>query len=78
MKKRSIVELAVLVFVVAIALGILVGVYFVTAGVSARPQPSALETFVARSMRGIAIRVRGHNLTNPIPPSDDAEAVRRP
>ncbi len=77
MKKRSIVELAVLVFVVAIALGILVGVYFVTAGVSARPQPSALETFVARSMRGIAIRVRGHNLTNPIPLGDNAVAEGR-
>ena len=77
MKKRSIVEIAVLAVVVAVALGILAGVYFVTAGVSARPQPSALETFVARSIRGIAIRVRGHNLANPIPPSDDAVAEGR-
>ena len=77
MKKRSIVEIAALLVVLAVVLGILGGVYFVTAGVSARPQPGALETFVARSIRGIAIRVRGHNLTNPIPLSDDAVAEGR-
>jgi hypothetical protein len=31
-------------------LGIPVGVYFVTAGVSARPQPGGLETFIARTV----------------------------
>ena len=68
MKKRSVIEIVSLLVAGALVVGILVGVYFVTAGVSARPQPGALETFVARSMRGIAIRVRGHNLANPIPP----------
>ena len=77
MKKRSMIEIVVLVFVAALLLGAVGGAYFVAVGVSARPQPSALETFVARSVRGIAIRVRGHNLANPIPPSDDAVAEGR-
>ena len=50
MKRRSIWELIVLALVVAVALGILAGAYFVVAGVSARPEPSGLETFIARTV----------------------------
>ena len=37
MKKRSVVEILVTAVVVALALGVLAGAYFVTVGVSARP-----------------------------------------
>ena len=67
MKKRSVIELTVIVVVVALVLGVLAGAYFVTVGVSARPQPGRIETFVARTVRGVAIRVRAHNLVNPTP-----------
>ena len=77
MKKRSVIEIVALVFVGALLLGIAVGAYFVAVGVSARPQPSALETFVARSVRGIAIRVRGHNMTNPVSLNEDVIAEGR-
>jgi mono/diheme cytochrome c family protein len=54
----------------ALLVGIAVGVYFVTAGVSARPQPSALEAFSANTIRGIAIRARVRGVSNPVPVSD--------
>jgi mono/diheme cytochrome c family protein len=43
------------------------GVYFVTAGVSARSTPGSLETFAAHTVRNIAIRTRVRGLTNPMP-----------
>ena len=70
MTKRSAWELMVLAVVVAVTLGVLVGVYFVTAGVSARPLPSALETLTARAFRSLAIRMRLVGVTNPVPVSD--------
>jgi len=66
MKKRSVVEMLVLSVVLAIALGILAGAYFVTVGVSARPQPGKVETIAAQLVRGIAIRTRVRGLTNPV------------
>ena len=77
MKKRSIVEIAVLAVVVAVALGILAGVYFVTAGVSARPQPGALETFVARTVRNLAIGWHAGHQPNPVPNTEEAIAEGR-
>ena len=66
MKKRSVVEILVTAVVVALALGVLAGAYFVTVGVSARPQPTALERVTANTVRGIAIRTRVRGLTNPV------------
>jgi mono/diheme cytochrome c family protein len=77
MKKRSILELAVLALVIAVALGVLVGVYFVTAGVSARPQPGALETFVARTVRNLAIGWHAGHPPNPVPNTEAAIAEGR-
>ena len=77
MTKRSIVEIAVLVVVVALALGILAGVYFVTAGVSARPHPGAVETFVARTVRNLAIGWHAGHEPNPVPNTDEAIAEGR-
>ena len=71
MKRRSILQTGALLVLLAAVLGILAGAYFVTAGVSARSQPGRLETFVARSVRGIAIRTRTRGLTNPIPVSKE-------
>ena len=54
----------------ALLVGIATGVYFVTAGVSARPQPGRIESFAAHAIRGIAVRTRVHSLSNPVPVSD--------
>ncbi|PYR72514.1 MAG: cytochrome C [Acidobacteria bacterium] len=61
----------------AIAVGVLIGAYFVTVGVSARPQPGRLETVAAQTVRGIAIRTRIRGLTNPIPATPDVIAEGR-
>src|SRR6266566_9622730 len=77
MKKRSVVEILVLAVVMAIAVGVLIGAYFVTVGVSARPQPGRLETLAAQTVRGIAIRTRVRGLTNPVPASAEVIAEGR-
>jgi mono/diheme cytochrome c family protein len=77
MKKRSIWELVVLSLVIAVTLGVLVGVYFVTAGVSARPQPGAAETFVARAVRNLAIGWHAGHPPNPVPNTDESIAEGR-
>ena len=77
MKKRSIAELLVLAFMMAVTLGVLVGAYFVTVGVSARPQPSALETFIARAVRNLAIGWHARHQLNPVPDTDESIAEGR-
>src|SRR5262245_66236016 len=54
----------------ALLIGIAIGAHFVTAGVSARPQPGRIETFAAHAIRGVAIRTRTRGLTNVVPVSD--------
>lgn len=77
MRKRSIWEIAILAVVVALALGALGGTYFVTAGVSARPQPGRLETFVARAVRNQAIVWHAPDQQNPVPDNEESIAEGR-
>jgi mono/diheme cytochrome c family protein len=77
MNKRSIWELIVLALVTAVTLGVLVGVYFVTAGVSAKPQPGALETFIARTVRKLAIGWHARHQPNPVPNTEESIAEGR-
>ena len=77
MKKRSIAELLVLAFMMALTLGVLVGAYFVTVGVSARPQPSGLETFIARAVRNLAIGWHARHQLNPVPDTPESIAEGR-
>jgi mono/diheme cytochrome c family protein len=63
---RTVVVIVVVVF----ALGLMAGAYFVVTGVSARPQPGALETATAHAVRSLAIRARVRGVTNPIPASE--------
>jgi mono/diheme cytochrome c family protein len=77
MKKRSIWELIVLALVVALTLGILAGAYVVVAGVSARPQPSGLETFIARTVRNLAIGWHAEHPPKPVPNTDETVAEGR-
>jgi mono/diheme cytochrome c family protein len=77
MKKRSVVEILVLAVVMAIAAGVLIGAYFVTVGVSARPQPGRLETATAQTVRSIAIRTRIRGVINPIPATPEVIAEGR-
>jgi mono/diheme cytochrome c family protein len=76
-KTRSFVRTLVLLLVTVLGIGVLTGAYIVTTGVSARPQPSALEAITARTVRGIAIRARVRGVTNPVPASADVIAEGR-
>src|SRR3977135_336996 len=77
MKITSMLRTSALLAALLVILGTLVGVYFVTAGVSARPQPGQLETFVARRLRAMAMRMATRSLTNPIPVSEEVVAEGR-
>ena len=70
MKQKSYIRTPVLFVLVLFGIGLLTGAYIVTTGVSARPQPSRLESITARTVRSIAIRTRVGNITNPVPASD--------
>jgi mono/diheme cytochrome c family protein len=70
MKPKSYIRTPVLFVLVLFGIGLLTGAYIVTTGVSARPQPSRLESITARTVRRIAIRTRVGNITNPVPASD--------
>jgi mono/diheme cytochrome c family protein len=70
MKPKSYIRTPVLFVLVLFGIGLLTGAYIVTTGVSARPQPSRLESITARTVRSIAIRTRVGNITNPVPASD--------
>src|SRR5689334_19846316 len=61
----------ILIVLVILALGLLTAAYIVVTGVSARPQPSALEALTSRTIRGIAIRARVRGVTNPVPVSNE-------
>jgi mono/diheme cytochrome c family protein len=54
----------------ALLVGVAIGVYVVAAGVSSRPLPSAIESFAAHSVRGLAIRSRVRGVSNPVRVSD--------
>jgi mono/diheme cytochrome c family protein len=60
-----------------VVIGVLAGAYLVTTGLSARPKPGSLETFAARSLRGLAIRARAGAADNPVPVSDEVIAEGR-
>jgi mono/diheme cytochrome c family protein len=64
--RRAILLIVITVFVI----GLLTGAYIVITGVSARPQPGALEMRTAHALRSIAIRARVRRVTNPVPLSD--------
>ena len=52
--------------VLLVAAGAVVVAYVATAGVSARDEPGAIETFAARTLRNFAIARRARELSNPI------------
>ncbi|SRR6266852_6171345 len=77
MKERSIWKLVVLAPVVAVTLGALVGACFVTVGVTARPQPGTFETFIARTVRNLAIGWHAGDQPNPVPNTEESIAEGR-
>ena len=75
--RRRVVE----VFVIAVAFAVVGGaalfMYLLSTGLSARPEPGAVETFFAQRVRGIITRVHSRNLGNPLPVTGETIAEGR-
>ena len=67
---------AVLVALMVVG-GVVALVYLLSTGLNARPQPGALETFVARATRDLVIGWHANALRNPVPTSDEVIADGR-
>lgn len=76
MKTIAIKTLALIVVVAGLG-GVIVVSYFIGSGVSARPQPGRTETFVARTVRDMAIVWHAPVQQNPVPNSEQAIAEGR-
>ena len=68
-------------FLLFVALAVVIGaiglLYFLNSGVSAKEQPGAIEEFVARRARNMAIARRAKSLTNPVEYSGEVIAEGR-
>ena len=63
---KPVVKAFLILLVLLIAAGAGVAAYVVTTGMSAREEPGAIETFLARNLRNVAIARRARELSNPI------------
>ena len=68
--KRS--TLILVTLVVLVGLGVVAAVSILHDGLSARATPTALEAWVARNARGLAIGQGARDMKNPVPSSPDA------
>ena len=66
MDKKAVLKAFLLLLGVAAVIGAGVAIYVVQAGLSAREQPGAIETMVARSIRNYTISRRARQLRNPV------------
>jgi mono/diheme cytochrome c family protein len=67
MRTRSLAQSLGVLVAALVAIGLAAGAFIVTTGVSARPSPTVLEALTARTVRGIAIRMRVRGLSDPVP-----------
>ena len=74
---RIAVKIFVLIGVVATLGGAIALAYFIAGGVSARPQPGGVETFVARTVRNTAIAWHAPDQQNPVPNTEQGLAGGR-
>lgn len=74
---KKAVEIVVLVIIVAVVGGAIALAYFIGGGVSARPTPGQGETFVARTVRDLAIGWHARHDPNPVPNTEEAVAEGR-
>ena len=77
MRKKSVWTFIASALVVVVTMGVLVGGYFVMAGVSARPKPSTLEVTIARMVRNLAVGWHAAHQPNPVPHTEEALAQGR-
>jgi mono/diheme cytochrome c family protein len=74
---RAVLKAFLLLVGVAIVIAAGVAMYVIRTGVSAREQPGAVETFVAGTVRNLAIARRARDLRNPVERSPEIIAAGR-
>lgn len=74
---RAILKTFLLLVSVLLLFGIGAALYVVQSGVSARGQPGAVETAIARGVRTVAIARRARSLLNPVERTPDVVAAGR-
>jgi mono/diheme cytochrome c family protein len=74
---KTAVNIFMLIVIVAAVGAMFVPAYFIGGGVSARPQPGRLETFVARTVRDTAIVWHAPDQRNSVPNSEQTVAEGR-
>ena len=74
---KPVVKAFLVLVILVIAAGVGVVAYVATTGMSAREEPGAIETFLARNLRNIAIARRARQLENPIERAPDVIAAGR-
>ena len=74
---RRLIETVVVVLALAGVVGVGTFVYFVSTGLNAKPQPGAMETFVAQRVRNAVIGMRSRNMTSPVAATAETIAAGR-
>lgn len=74
---KPVVKAFLVLVILAIAAGAGVVAYVATTGMSARGEPGAIEAFLARNLRNLAIARRARQLSNPIDRAPDVIAAGR-
>lgn len=77
MTMRRIVELAIMAVVLGVVGGVLAFVYLLNTGLTAKPQPGAIETFAAQRLRNAVIGFRSRDIRDPLPTTDESIAEGR-
>ncbi len=76
MKKRVLEWIAVGVVVALVGVSV-VFAFFIASGISARPAPGRVETFIARTIRDLAIGWHARHEANPVPRTQETIAEGR-
>jgi mono/diheme cytochrome c family protein len=74
---RAVIRAFVRFLVVALVAGAALTLYVVRQGVGARGEPGAIETFLARNLRKLAIERHAGERRNPVPLTEESLAVGR-
>jgi mono/diheme cytochrome c family protein len=74
---RRVVETALVVAVLAVLGGVGVFFYLLNTGLTAKPRPGAIETFLAQRLRNTVIGFHSRKLRNPLPVTPESLAEGR-
>ena len=72
--KKRLVETAITVVVLALVAGVAMFIYLLNTGLTAKPEPGAMETFMAQRLRNTVIGFYSRDVKNPFPSTPESIA----